>query len=474
MPESSMLVYIFGEVALLLLAVCVFLLVHTRKRQQRTRQLEEKIVELRDTCNTTRKEAKDALKELAEYKNIAPKDYLDFLEDEIGATRVHHSSLKPDRDIVLDISADAPMERQAASLRHAFLLAEKESALAAAGSDADWDTLQAKFQQIIEFYEQPNDGASEAEGGEDETVAASAELDEGLQEQIEQYKARISNLERFKHLFFNMESKWEKAKKEAEEYHQQLLAKGQELGGGEDFESVLNNYANVYGDINGLMDEGGSYGDNSGGAKTVVMEVNRTTVNTGPRVIANQEEMMRLRNMAIDQHKIIESLKHKLMGAASEEQQEEIVQELSTQLQQQEQFIKEAETCTQLLEEELTRTITENESLRNEMQDGGANAESEADAEQLQGLLQDMTEQSKEMLATIAALEDENRKLQQMVADGTAGAETSESPSETGASGGGDEVLKEKLDSVQQELLNLQTQHIELEERYLELKMQNI
>ena len=66
----------------------------------------------------------------------------------------------------------------------------------------------------------------------------------------------------------------------------------------------------------------------------------------------------------------------------------------------------------------------------------------------LEALVQEMTGESERMLATIEALERENQQLQS----------------------GADTGLQQQLASTQQELLNLKTQHIELEERYQELK----
>lgn len=80
--------------------------------------------------------------------------YADHVEAQIAATRSQHFSLTPDRDIVLDIAPEAPLERQALALRHAFLIAEKEAVLAGADNDIAWDMLQAKLSQIIQYYGQ--------------------------------------------------------------------------------------------------------------------------------------------------------------------------------------------------------------------------------------------------------------------------------------------------------------------------------
>lgn len=454
MPESNMLIYVIGELAIVLLVICGFLIFHAANLKKLIRMLEEKILALRKSVSSARKETKRALKRLAEKEKIKPKKFLDYLDEEIHQTREHHQSLNPDRDIVLDISSDAPLDRQAASLRHAFLIAEKEARYAGGEDDSSWDVLQAKLQQIIEFYESAAPEAEPEPEPELETPGDSVQAEE-----IASYKKRIENLERFKKLFFDMESKWESSKNQADEYHQQLLTMGKDLGAGEDFDEVLARYSKAFDEVGELIADGEAGDVGRGSAPEQTVEVEGRKEGASKMVFANQEEMARLRNMAVDQHKVINELKKKLFAAASPEEQQEVVDELSNQLEQQQRFLKEAETCTQLIEDELSRSMQENESLRSQLE-GGAEGVDEAEIEQLETLIGDLTSESKEMLSTIATLEGENVSLKQKI-----------DSSSSSASQENVDLLKEKLGEMQQELLNLQTQHIELEERYLELKM---
>ena len=151
---------------------------------------------------------------------------------------------------------------------------------------------------------------------------------------------------------------------------------------------------------------------------------------------------------------------------------------MSDQLERQDRFLKEAEQCAQLLEDELNRALDENQQLREQVE-AGAGGSSE-DFEKLEGLVTDLTNGSRDMLKTIAALEDENNELQQQIISGVGSlgmdpmAPPSMSQADAGAVAQEVEVLNKKLLEAQQELLDLQTQHIELEERYLELKMANM
>ncbi len=456
MPDSNIFLYITGELAVLLLVISIFLLFHINSLKKLIRKLEEKILNLRQSIGKSRNETKNALKKLAAKQKIKLKKYLNYLDEEITQTRDHHQSLNPDRDIVLDINPDTPIERQVTSLRHAFLIAEKEARYAGGEDESSWDVLQSKLQQIIHFYEsaEPTD-IVEDEPEPDVDASADNEL-------IANYKKRIENLERFKKLFFDMEGKWEAAKQQADEYYAQLMTMGKDLGAGEDFDVVLERYSKAFDEVGGLLGEAseGEAGEGDAVKEIVrVVEINGRKENSGKIVVANQEEMHRLRDMAVDQHKVITELKKKLYAAASEKEQQEVVEELSTQLDKQQRYLEEAETCTRLIEDELSRSMQENEELRAKLksEEGGLDT---AEVEKLENLVGDLTKESKAMLSTIASLEQDNQALKQQI-ESSADNDSQEKVNR----------LTKSLNDMQQELLNLQTQHIELEERYLELKM---
>lgn len=464
MTESSIIVYVVAELAVVVMAVAVFLIFNIKKLKKVIRKLEIKISNMRKAIKKAQKETKKVKNELAEKNKIEPKDFVDFLDEEIQGTRDFHQTLNPDRDIVLDIAPDASLERQATSLRHALLIAEKEARYAGEEESSNWDVLQSKFQQIIQFYisaapEPEPESESEVEL---ESVDDSEPVD--FSEEIESYKKRIANLEGFKKLFFEMEDKWSQVKKQADEYYQQLLAIGQNIGAGEEFNELLNKYSDSFDEIGNLIIEGGG-----GVASTAEPDILDTADNNtvSKMVFANQEEMQHLRNMAVDQYKIIEELKKKLVLTDSVELTDQAIADMTTQLEQQQRFIKEAETCTQLIEDELNRAFEENQSLRAQLDNGEGEQTKGSDDElvKLETMVKEFTEESRDMLSTIASLEEENSLLKTQLES------TGSGSSDPGSNSADTQQLTDKLAEVQQELLNLQTQNIELEERYLELKM---
>lgn len=474
MPESNLALYMASELAALLLLVTIFLLIHVSKLKKLIKKLEAKILSLRQSMGMAKKDAQEARNALDLAQSEEPLGYRDFLDQQIEDSRGYHQNLNPDRDIVLDISTDSPMDRQAVALRHAFLIAEKEASYSGEDDVSDWDVLQSKFQQIIQFYA---DAAEPTPIDDDQLDSMAENGGDDHQEEVAGYKKRIENLERFKKLFFDMEAKWQAAKKDADTYQEELLKMGKELGAGEDFEGLLSRYANSYGDVESLMKQGAadsSAGSGEGGPSNTIIEIDARRSDPGKTIVTNQEEMDRLRNMAVDQHKVITELKRKLQDADSVEEQQEAIEGLTKQLEQQERFLKEAETCTQLLEDELNRALDENQQLRESQQSGAAGGASEEELEKMETLITELTEGSRDMLKTIAALEDENCELQSEMMNQAASSAAGMSEGSGMASSPEADELQKKLVETQQELLNLQTQHIELEERYLELKMESL
>jgi hypothetical protein len=439
--------------------------------------LEAKVIELRRLLKGVRGELKAARTDAATQSQQPAPDYGDLIDAQISATRNHHLELNPDRDIVLDMATDASLERRAVSLRHAFLIAEKEAWLASeSGREVDWSVLQAKLGQVIQFYEQPVPAAPVEDVFPDTDGLEALDLDTdiappdtlpdtgeitALQEIIENQKRHIENLERFKKLFFEADDKWHRASRQAEQYRQEILAQSRGFNASDEFNALLEKYNQVYVEFGGALSVDGESPRNES-APVIAIDANQPSV--GRMVIANQEELQRLRNMAVDQHKMILRLRQELEGAHSLEEKDRVISELSKQLERHERFLKESDLCTKQLENELERVLDENHTLKMkmlELKQQAAETTSESDVEQMSNIIEDFTRQSSEMLNALEMLEAECGELRQQLQDAQA------DPAQVGQ-------LKQQLAAAQQELLNLQAQHIELEERYLELKSASI
>ncbi len=441
MVNSSLVLYVLGELCLLLLAITVGLLIYTRGLKKLVATLEDKVLNLRKVLQNTKEAALLKFEELQ--KTSAVNGYLGQLDEQIHATRAHHRSLGADRDITLDLAQDVSQERKTASFRHAVLLAEKEAMLSSDTTDPAWDVLQNKFQQLLRFFQGPDAAVAPASAGEDVGM---------LEATIEAQKKQIANLEKFKKLFFELESKWNSAQASAEGVQHQLSAMANILGAGDDFDDLLKQYVASYSDVNHLISGGAGAGvDDSGlqraGTKTVVID--------------RREEVDALRRMAMEQHGVINDLKRRLYEAKSDEQRQRAVSDTQEELSRYQRFVKEAETCIEQMEAEISEVRAhagaleaENERLKRDVKMLDGHIEGN---DQLKTQLQELQKESSGLRMKIRDLEQENQQLRSQPA---------------APAGGGQEAatLKARLQEVQQELLNLQTQHIELEDRYIELR----
>jgi hypothetical protein len=174
--------------------------------------------------------------------------------------------------------------------------------------------------------------------------------DKELKEELATYKKHIGQLEKFKLLFFDMEKQWANAQANAENYYEQLTSMSNEFAEKQGFSEILQQYHSVYNDIYKTIVETTS---------SPQLIHNKSIINItrqDPRAVA---EILKLRNVAADQHRTINQLQKKLAEATTAIEKETVFQELQQQLQRQTRFVQESETCIQLLEDELSKAHEE-------------------------------------------------------------------------------------------------------------------
>lgn len=424
MQVSNFVLFGAIETLFILLMLSVGLVFYTRNLKGVIKGLQDKLSKLIGDL----KESKATVREMQTELDPA-NAYRNQINDQLQTTREYHLTLAANQDIALDLNTEVPLERQVAAFRHAMLIAEKEALHASEDENPDWSILQSKLSQLIQFYQASNTDT-------DDSAEPIGELNQ-LQEELNASKKRVDNLEKFKKLFFEMESKWSDAKNKADNFHQELSSMAADVADPAGFNNTLNNYHKVYDDISDMLTSAGDKNENS---RTNTIEITRDD----PQA---QNEIRKLRSVAADQHKIIAELERKLQSAETVEQKDSVIQELSDQLQRQTRFVQESETCIQLLEEELHTALEQLAQLENL-----SNSDSEEENKKLRTMVKKFSSESKGMLQKIDELEQANRQLQTQPNSGNSA---------------------EELQVAQQELLNLQTQYAELEEHYLELKMKS-
>ena len=424
MQVSNTLIIVAAEVYIALLIGAAIFFFHARKLKKLIRRQQEKLLELLKERKNQQPQPAPALPQAEIY------NYKSYLNAELDVTAAQFATVSPEYDIAAEQPIDSPLFQRILALRYAFLRAEELGTTELIGTEEYWNI----FQQALTPF-----------------LPVKIDADDNLRAELETSKKRIENLEKFKRLFFDMEGQWGEAKANAENYYAQLMAMSEGVADREGFNKVLQSYHNVYDDIHHTVVHNIQNPDSIITAKTI------NITRQDPRAA---DEIIKLRNVAADQHRIINTLQRKLEEAVSPEEREAVIEELQQQLQRQIRFVQESETCVQLLEEELQKaheqlmaaekSLTEKDSL------GEENL-------RMKSTLHSFTLESKDLVGNLSELEKENDELKQAIKQNE-----SNTSVKTSAAEGDSQV---ELKQIKNEFMSLKQQYAELEEKYLDLKL---
>ena len=418
MQVPNAIIFVVGEIVLALLICTVFFFVHSRKLKALIRRQQDKLLVLLELQKSA-----DSATPTAPARN-----YKSYLNEALDTTSAQFSIYSPDQDIALEPPEGSPLLQRILALRYAFLRAEELGTTEDAGTEEYWSI----FQQALEPL-----------------LSASQESDIELNAELATAKKRIENLEKFKRLFFDMEKQWAEAQSNAQDYYAKLLALSEGVEDRAAFNKVLENYHGVYDGIQHNITQIIQNPDSFNQQK--IINITRQD----PRAA---EEIVKLRNVAADQHRIINDLQRKLTSAATAEEKEVVIQELQQQLQRQIRFVNESETCIQLLEDELTRAHEEISLQEKSLHETSALSE---ENQHIKNALHSFTLESKDLISSINELEDENDSLKQNIQNSSTTINPQPTTNETAS----------EVKNIQSELNDLKKQYAELEEKYLDLKL---
>lgn len=422
MQVPNAIIVVAAEINIVLLICAVIFFIHARKLKLLVRRQQDKLLELLQASKNAPAETKPVV-------DAPPTEsYKSYLNKELDTTAAQFSADSPDQDIALELPADSPLFHRVLALRYAFLRAEELGTTEQSGTTEYWNIFQQTLAPLL--------------------ASQSAAANTELEAELETAKKRIENLEKFKRLFFDMEKQWGTAQANAQDYYSQLMALSEGVSDRPAFNKVLESYHGVYDGIQQNITQVIQNQDSWGQHKTI------NITRQDPRAA---EEIVKLRNVAADQHRIINDLQRKLTEATTTEEKEVVIQELQQQLQRQTRFVHESETCIQLLEDELAKAHEEI-SLKEKTLDE-TNLLSEEN-KQIKNTLHNFTLESKDLMSSISELEEENDSLKQNLLQAPQ-TTTQNNAKETSA-----EVKK-----MQSELMDMKKQYAELEEKYLDLKL---
>ncbi len=414
MQVSTVALAVIAEIFVILMVACGLLALQVRRSRSLTKRLQDRMKELVANIQEDRARKKAAA--------VTPGggSYIEFLNTQLKLTHQRHQALEPGGNIALDLDSATPLPRRIAALRYAMLVAERDVADADVADDMIWSKLESRYQQLLQYY---------APGDAQHNSHDPAEL-EVIQEELQSYKKRVVNLERFKALYFELEKRWKSCSATAQTQYDELRQIASQMDEPEALEDALIKYQASYAEVGTLLEEDiDSFASNSASARAAQQA-------TG--------EIRHLRNITVDQHRIIHDLQRKLAAATTQSEATSIIDELKEALEKQLRFARESEICVQLLEDELANVHRESEHMRNQLQEF-----SQAKAERKS--LQDTNDEQEK---TIFVLRGENQSLTSKLRA---------LQDKSGAASGGDPDLKK-------ELSQLKRKYAELEESYLDLK----
>ncbi|RYY75971.1 MAG: hypothetical protein EOO52_00080 [Gammaproteobacteria bacterium] len=424
MQVPNAILVVAAEINIVLIISTVFFFVHARKLKSLVRRQQEKLLELLQVKKSTPEPPPPSV----------VTDYKTYLNRELDATSTQFSTESPGADIALELPDDSPVFQRILALRYAFLRAEELGTTEEIGTQAYWNIFQQTLTPLLSSSQSPlNVDNSDSE------------------EELNTAKKRIENLEKFKRLFFDMEKQWKDAQANAQDYYGQLLELSEGVHDREAFNDVLQNYHGVYDSISQNITQVVQNTDSFDNKK--IINITRQD----PRAA---EEIVKLRNVAADQHRIINNLQKKLEEATTAEEKEIVIVELQQQLQRQVRFVQESETCIQLLEDELAKAHEEIVLKDKTLDETSLLSE---ENQQIKSTLHNFTLESRDLLNSINELEEENDSLKQNM--------NQTAPIATHA------VTKETVsdsNKIHTELSELKKQYAELEERYLDLKLSQL
>jgi len=460
--EISLALFLFLiEMIIALLVVIAVLFILNRAKKilvenllKKLKQLESPAEEDADTPLEP-PEQPEAIEDLADTEPT----YQEWIDIALDNTKEYHALCFETKKITLDDSTS--IDEQIIALRYIFLLSEKSLARYDEKTPDFWAQLKNRLKKIIHAYE--------VEEEEEEEDSADNQGDvERLENELASLKQRISNLETFKKLFFDLQSKCSEIHQQGEAIHEQAQALVSSSDNPDGLNDLLDRYQQNFEALGSAMSAAAPT------QQTIVTHKDSPGVNQVLQVNTNLEEIDKLKSVADDQHRIITQLRSELgtLSQSSEEEIEEKVHKIEEHMQQIEKSLAESEMCVQMLESDYHEAMEQVHALEQQLADLSTEhsslQSSFADTQGAQTLVDKLTQESKEVMACMTTLEDDNEQLSLQVKKLKLRlkAKNKIKPKSSGVDEG---KLQAKLTEKEAEVLRLQTEYSQLEGQYLDV-----
>ena len=146
MVSGTLVNIILGEALVVAIVIGFVLWSQNRKLKKRIETLGKQIKDLRSKLAVPPPIAESSSKPQKESPS-----YRECLLTHIQNTKAYHGAFEDKGDIALDIDPETPEHRRVTALRYAVLIAESDAATA--GTETDWEALNARYGQLLQFLD---------------------------------------------------------------------------------------------------------------------------------------------------------------------------------------------------------------------------------------------------------------------------------------------------------------------------------
>ncbi|PCJ19239.1 MAG: hypothetical protein COB04_06245 [Gammaproteobacteria bacterium] len=375
---------------------------------------------------------------------LQPWQYEEYLSEEIEKTKqLYHMFAGDEKEP--EINSNMAPKLQAIGIRFQYLSAERNALKASLELKDYWQHLEDPLIKLaISLTPEPIEPIAPAVPEND---ICQEELDL-LESALREAETKNSELKTYKTAFLDLQKKWNATQPNQYALHQQLKSMTDQAENKEQLHAQLDNYQQYFSDV------GDAFADDD----TKLSPKQQGTKNFDQNLNA-------LHNVTLEQSRTIAKLKDELekMKAAPGADLEQI-EKYAGHTERLESMLNESSTCIELLETELDAS---QETVRSLM-DRLSEEDEGTPKDDMQNIIEQFTLDSQNMMNTVQMLEEENEQLREK----SENAPPSEQISQPAANDSNQ--LKTQLKSKTEDLLNLQSEFNELEQRYLALFEKNI
>ena len=226
--------------------------------------------------------------------------------------------------------------------------------------------------------------------------------DDSLKAQLENASKRIENLEKFKQLYFDLQSKLSQSVADIEGLNQQLLELSEGSDNFDTIRQIIEKNKTHYLQMGQMI---GMDKEQHHGSVANSMDYSEAIINE------RKDEIKRLKSQISQQFEDIWKLQSRMSDGSAKPPKAE---ELSAGIETISRNLKDAEMCIETMDMEIQTLTSEITNLRNQLQEqsggaGAGSAEEKQTVAEKEAMIARFSQESKELMSCITGLEDDNQ-----------------------------------------------------------------